>query len=174
MSKMRWVHAFGKGEQVLVLIKITQYVTYVIFCVNTYISETHFQHVVWVGCSSAHIKVLVLTHYILDLDNLQMVTSSWFEQIHKWNTFSTCSVSGKSSVVHNKIKSEWYIQILCKNHFGITCNNLIWAHIVFYLFGPKVFLAKKTRKTASNSLAQFYVTVKIPLRYYATGKLDLN
>jgi len=60
--------------------------------VNTYISETRFQHVVWVGCSSAHTKVLVLTHNILDLDNSQMMTSSWFEQIHKWNTFSTCSV----------------------------------------------------------------------------------
>ena len=169
MSKMRWVHEFGKGEQVLVLIKITQYVTYVIFCVNTYISETHFQHVVWVGCSSAHIKVLVLTHYILDLDNLQMVTSSWFEQIHKWNTFSTCSVSGKSSVVHNKIKSEWYIQILCKNHFGITCNNLIWIQIGFFIW-PKgmPFWPKIKRKTVSKSLTQLYATVIISFCYYAT------
>ena len=138
MSNRRWVQEFGKGEQVLILIKITQYVTYVIFFVNTYISETRFQHVVWVWCSSAHTKVLVLTHKILDVDNLQIMTSSWFEQIHRWNTFSTCSVSRKTSGVHNKIKSEWYIQILCKNHFSITCNNLIWAQIVFYLFGPKV------------------------------------
>jgi hypothetical protein len=41
------------------------------------------QHVVWVGCSVAHIEVLVLTCTILDLDDLQMMTSSWFEQIHK-------------------------------------------------------------------------------------------
>jgi hypothetical protein len=131
MSNGRWVQEFEKGKQVLVLIKITHHVTYVIFCVNTYISETRFQHVVWVGCSAAHTEVLVLTYKILDLDNLQMMTSSWFEQIHKWNTLSTCSVSRKSSGVHTKIKSEWYIQILCKNHVSIAYNNLIWAQMHF-------------------------------------------
>ena len=131
MSNRRWVQEFGKGKQVLVLIKITHYVTYVIFCVNTYISETRFQHVVWVGCFSAHTEVLVLTYNILDLDNLQMMISSWFEQIHKWNTLSTCSVSRKSSGAHKKIKSEWYIQILCKNHVSIAYTNLIWAQMHF-------------------------------------------
>ena len=137
MSNRRWVQDFGKGKQVLVLIKITHYVTYIILCVNTHISETRFQHVVWVGCSSAHTEVLVLICTILDLDNLQMMTSSWFEQIHKWNTFSTCIVSRKSSGVHKKIKSEWYIQILCKNHVSITYNNLIWAQRVF--FGAQIY-----------------------------------
>ena len=46
---------------------------------------------------------------------------------------------------------------------------------MFYLFGPKVcFFGPPQKRKTSNSFAQFYVTVKIPLSYYATGKLDLN
>jgi hypothetical protein len=91
---------FGSNKtKHLSLIKITHHVTYVIFCVNTYISEARFQHVVWVGCSAAHTEVLVLTYKILDLDNLQMMTSSCFKQIHTWNTLSACSVSRKSWVI---------------------------------------------------------------------------
>jgi hypothetical protein len=74
---------------------------FLFFVFNCFSFETRFQHVVWVGCSAAHTEVLVLTYKILDLDNLQMMTSSWFEQIHKWNTLSTCSVSRKSSGVHS-------------------------------------------------------------------------
>jgi hypothetical protein len=72
MSNGRWVQEFEKGKQVVVLIKITHYVTYVILCVNTYISETRFQHVVkqniWVSkkCIWAQIKLLyaILTWFL--------------------------------------------------------------------------------------------------------------
>jgi hypothetical protein len=42
-------------------------------CLNTFISEARFQHVVWVKCSSAHTKGLVLPHKTLYVDNVHIM-----------------------------------------------------------------------------------------------------
>ena len=101
-------------------------------CVNTYISETSFQSVAWVECSSAHTKGLVLPHNTLDVDNLQIMI--WTNTLVQ-HAFETCFVGRTSSEAQNQIKSEWYLKIIFKNHFsiGTTYNDLILPQLFFLI-----------------------------------------